>query len=83
MIRDYGSEYIDERDGVVVVGETQSPLGTSRLAEIRSVAQAGIYSTGHMIHTNKTKCVVMVLTRARGGLVCVIKFFSTTNLKHI
>ena len=73
VIRDYGSEfeYRDERDGVVVVGETQSPPGTSRMAEIRSVAQAGIYSTGHLIHTNKTKCVVMVLTKARGGLVCV------------
>ena len=74
VFRDYSldvDEDIDERETVVVVGETQSLPGKTRLAEIRSVAQAGIYSTGHLVHTNKTKCVVMVLTKAKGGLVCV------------
>ena len=49
------------------VGETQSHTGENALT--RSIGQVGIYSTGHLLNTNKTKIVSVVITKDLGGMV--------------
>ena len=56
------------------IGETQSPTGSDALT--KSVGQVGIYTTGHLLESKKSRMVSVVITKEAGGLVLV------TNLKQ-
>ena len=61
-------------EGTRVVGETQSPTGTDALT--KSVGQVGIYTTGHLLQSRKSRMVSVVVTKQAGGVVLV------TSYKH-
>ena len=61
-------------DATRAIGETQSPIGIHALT--KSVGQVGIYTTGHLLESRKSRMVSVVITKKAGGLVLV------TNLKH-
>ena len=65
-------------EGTWAIGETQSPTGSDAL--MKSVGQVGIYTTGHLLQSRKTRMVSAVVTKevggggGGGGLVLVTRF---------
>ena len=52
-------------EGTRAIGETQSPTGSDAL--MKSVGQVGIYTTGHLLQSRKTRMVSAVVTKEAGG----------------
>ena len=59
-------------EGTRAIGETQLPTGTDALT--KSVGQVGIYTTGHLLQSRKSRMVSVVVTKEAGGLVLVTSF---------